>query len=328
MPGNWPEDLMGQDGLLKPLSVSMLFSNLLELRRSAPPQFWQLYQQAFERYRQQGGKAKDFTILFITADTHIPWELMPVSEEIREDAGEYARMPLLLGSAHRVGRWLPETGTAIPEDRLALRGFTLAAPDYPDDPLPSARQEAEFLARAYSARQLPNKAEAFIRFMQNGQPTGGTGILHFAGHGDCCTDAQRRNWLVLASPSTLYDINSAGNDLGNRLGKLGPTLAFFNACKVGRAAPGPLGSNGGWGRALLHQQYKGYIGPLWSVYDDHARDISEGFYAMAINEGLPLGEVMRRIRMCFSQDNRLFTYLAYLYLGHPLAEIEYTPFEG
>ena len=327
MPGNWPEDLMNTDGLLKPLSVSMLFSNLLTLRNSAPKQFWQLYALSLERYRQQGRAPEAFSILFITADTHIPWELMPVAEEIRPDETEFAQMPLLLGSAHRVGRWLLETGNAQPEARLDLRGFTLAAPVYQDDPLPSAQQEADFLQRAYRARRLPNSADDFIRFMKTGRPTDGTGILHFAGHGDCCTDAQRRNWLVLENPRTLYDLNSAANNLGNRLGKLNPILAFFNACNVGRAAPGPLGSNGGWGRALLHQQYKGYIGPLWSVFDAHARDISQRFYALAIEDHLPLGEVMRQIRMTFSRDNRLFTYLAYLYLGHPLARIDYTPFE-
>jgi hypothetical protein len=35
---------------------------------------------------------------------------------------------------------------------------------------------------------------------------------------------------------------------------------------------------------------------------------------------------MRQIRAKFSADNRLFTYLAYLYLGHPLAKITYQPF--
>ena len=153
-------------------------------------------------------------------------------------------------------------------------------------------------------------------------------ILHFAGHGDCCTDTMRRNWLVLTNRQAFFDINSASTDLGNRLGKLRPILAFFNACNVGRTAPGPLGSNGGWGRALLNQQYKGYIGPLWSVYDQHARDICQTFYTLALDEHLDLGEVMRRIRARFSQDNRLFTYLAYLYLGHPLGKITYRPFEG
>lgn len=322
MPGNWPEDHMNEDGCLKPLSINILFNNLLTLRRRAPPQFWKLYQLASERHLAQGGTLEDFTILFVTADTHIPWELMPVSEKAAN-----GKMPLLLGSAHRVGRWLSEVGTPIPEAHLDLHGFVLAVPTYTDDPLPQAEQEGQFIKQHYAPYVLADTPEEFITFFKTGQPTKGTGIFHFAGHGDCCTDSMRRNWLVLTDRQALYDINSASTDLGNLLGKLHPILAFLNACKVGRESPGPLGSNGGWGRALLSQQYKGYIGPLWSVYDKHARDISQTFYTLALDEKLPLGEVIRRIRARFSEDNRLFTYLAYLYLGHPLAKIIYTPFE-
>lgn len=322
MPGKWPEDHMEQTGCLKAQSIPILYNNLLTLRGSAPPQFWKLYEVALERHLVQGGTTENFAILFITADTHIPWELMPVSKEVIGD-----KMPLLLGSAHCVGRWLLETGSPIPEAALDLHGFVLETPTYTDQPLPQAQAEKQFLKERYKPYELPDQPDAFITFMKTGLPTNGTGILHFAGHGDCCTDEMRGNWLVLTNREALYDIRSASNNLGNSLGKLHPIFAFFNACNVGRAALGPLGSNGGWGRALLNQQYKGYIGPLWSVYDQHARDISETFYTLALDKSLPLGEVMRRIRARFSEDNRLFTYLAYLYLGHPLARITYTPFK-
>jgi len=322
MPGNWPEDHMDNSGCLKDLSINILLNNLLTLRRSAPAPFWTLYKLVLERYLAQGRKSEDFAILFITADTHIPWELMPVSENADSDT------ILLLGSAHQVGRWLLGTGTPIPDSKLDLYGFSLVAPKYSGNPLPQAQIEKEFIEKHYQPYVLPDNPEEFIKFMKTGQPTDGTGILHFAGHGDCCTDKMRRNWLELTNRQALYDINSASIDRGNKLGKLRPIVAFFNACNVGRAAPGPLGSNGGWGRALLNQQYKGYIGPLWSVYDQHARDICQMFYTLALDEALSLGEVMRRIRYRFSEDNRLFTYLAYLYLGHPFAKIKYTPFEG
>ncbi|MFQ5613617.1 MAG: CHAT domain-containing protein [Anaerolineae bacterium] len=323
MPGNWPEDHMDTEGHIKPGSIPLLFQNLIELRNSAPAQFWALYQTVVERHQAAGHTAESLTVLLRTADTHIPWELMPVSEEVQD-----GKMPPLLGSAHRVGRWLLEVGTPAPEAALELRGFALAAPTYSDNPLPEAQAEQAFIKSKYDPYLIEDSIDAFRSFMQSGQPTGGAGIVHYAGHGDCCTDPMKGNWLVLTDGQAFFDVRSASNDLGNRLGKLGPTLAFFNACNVGRAAPGPLGSNGGWGRALLHQQYQGYIGPLWSVFDRHARDISQTFYTLALDEGLPLGEVMRRIRARFSEDNRLFTYLAYLYLGHPLAEIRYTPFEG
>jgi hypothetical protein len=224
-----------------------------------------------------------------------------------------------------VGRWLSNSGRQ-PEAALHLRGFVLAAPTYQADPLPEAQTEGEFIQQ-YRPYTIPDSPNAFIEFMQTGQPSNGAGILHFAGHGDCCTDDNLGNWLVLTNKTAFYSVRAASNNLGNILGELRPILAFFNACNVGRAAPGPLGSNGGWGRALLNRGYQGYIGPLWSVYDRHAREVTETFYTLAIDQHLPLGEVMRCIRGKFAADNRLFTYLAYLYLGHPLASITFEPFD-
>lgn len=324
MPGHWSNPHMDDQGRLKPRSIPTLLGNLIQLRKHAPPQFWTAYQQVLQTHQAQGHSPETLTLLFRTSDTHIPWELMPISEEVEED-----KIPLLLGNAHRVGRWLIALETPMPEINLNLRGFALVAPIYVQHPLPEAQEERHFIEQRYHPYPIIETPEQFRTFMLDGQPTGGTGILHFTGHGDCCTDEIRGNWLVLsdADDGDWYDIHAASNDLGNRLGKLRPTLAFFNTTNVGRTAPGPVGSNGGWGRALLQQQYKGYIGPLWGIHDKHARDVAQTFYTLAIDSGLPLGEVMRQIRAKFAEDNRLFTYLAYLYLGHPLAKITYTPFD-
>lgn len=40
MPGDWPEDHMDREGHLKPSSIPILYNHLLELRHSAPPEFW------------------------------------------------------------------------------------------------------------------------------------------------------------------------------------------------------------------------------------------------------------------------------------------------
>ena len=174
---------MDKTGCLKALSINILYSNLLTLRRSAPAPFWTLYELALDRHHPQGGTPEDFTILFITADTHVPWELMPVSEKV---IGE--KMPPLLGSAHRVGRWLLEVGAPAPDAKLDLHGFSVSATTYKENPLPQAQAEKKFIEQHYGPHVLPDDANAFIAFMKTGQPKNGTGILHFAGHGDCCTD--------------------------------------------------------------------------------------------------------------------------------------------
>jgi hypothetical protein len=316
---------MDDAGRLFPASILTLQGVLIEFRNSAPERFWQIYQDALQAHLSQGLSPETFTLLFRTGDTHIPWELMPTTEESGPD-----KVSPLLGNAHRVGRWLQGIEPYLPPETLNLEGFALAAPVYIQNPLPEAQKEREFIKK-YKPYPILDTPTLFRNFMKDGRPTGGTGILHFAGHGDCCTDEIRGNWLVLSDEGEgdWYDIRAAGTDLGNGLGKLGrDVVAFFNACNVGRSASGPLGSNGGWGRALLAQQYKGYVGPLWSVYDEHARDISETFYNLALTQQLPLGEVMRQIRLKFDADNHLYTYLAYLYLGHPLARINFTVVEG
>lgn len=326
MPGHWHKPHMDDQGQLYKDSVPTLLGNLIRLRNHAPDQFWRVYEQVLQAHLDWGRPPETLNILLRTSDTHIPWELMPVTKAVQDN-----KMPLLLGSAHRVGRWLQGVIPSTPPLALKLHGLALAAPVYVKEPLPEAQLERQYLEQRYHPAPVLQTPGHFRTFLLDGQPTGGAGILHFAGHGNCCTDPIRGNWLILSDDGdgVWYDINAAGNDLGNRLGKLGrDVVAFFNACNVGRSAEGPLGSNGGWGRALLDQNYKGYIGPLWSVYDKHARDISQTFYELALDKQQPLGEVMRQIRLKFAADNRLFTYLAYLYLGHPMAKIHYTPTQG
>jgi len=322
---------LDDNGNLKNEGIGMLFGFLLDLRDNAPKSFWEIYELALQTHIDQGGKESTFSILFITDDSFIPWELMP----IRKELGPNRLLPPLLGSLHQVGRWLPGVAKSQPSTNLELRGFALAVPKYVGKPL-NAAENARIFLKKYDPYFIEKDdvpfPDVFIEYMSTGSPTNGTGILHYSGHGNCCTDVQKAVWLELDDGMSFYSIAQAKNEFSNYLGKTPegsptPTFAFFNACKASFVKQNALGTIGGWARALLYNNYDGYVGPLWSVEDNHASMVSEKFYTKAIDEGLPLGEVMRQIREEFTKNNRLFTHIAYIYFGHPLTKIAYTPFE-
>jgi hypothetical protein len=70
MPGDWPEDHMDREGHLKPSSIPILYNHLLELRRSAPPEFWAAYATARDCHLERGGSSEDFTILLPFEEEH------------------------------------------------------------------------------------------------------------------------------------------------------------------------------------------------------------------------------------------------------------------
>ncbi|HUF39463.1 MAG TPA: CHAT domain-containing protein [Anaerolineales bacterium] len=305
------------------------FGLLITLHEAAPAEFWDVYTQALAAHAQAGGTPETFTLLFVTEDPHLPWELMPVSRDPDADG----KPPQLLGSAHRVGRWLLGLEAGSPQPSLSLEGMSVAVPDYRKE-LPGTQAMKTFAApwnpHLVGVRDGGFDPAGFYEFMASGDPTGGTGILHYAGHGDCCKDMGKLVWLMLSDEADdVYDYNAANSPLSNRFAKRErDVLVFFNACTAGQAAETELGTTASWSQVMLDRGYDSYIGPLWYVDDGYARDVAETFYALAIGEApLPLGEVMRRIRSKYMENLRLYTYLAYSYYGHPNATVTFTPFK-
>ena len=316
-------------GEFTPRDGLRFFGVLITLRDAAPAEFWEVYTQALAAHVQAGGAPETFTLLFVTEDPHLPWELMPVSRDPDADG----KPPQLLGSAHRVGRWLLGLETGSPQPSLSLEGMSVAVPDYRKE-LPGTQAMKTFAApwnpHLVGIRDGAFDPAGFYEFMASGDPTGGTGILHYAGHGDCCKDMGKLVWLVLSDEADdVYDYNAANSPLSNRFAKRErDVLVFFNACTAGQAAETELGTTASWSQVMLDRGYDSYIGPLWYVDDGYARDVAETFYALAIGEApVPLGEVMRRIRSKYMENLRLYTYLAYSYYGHPNATVTFTPFK-
>ena len=101
-----------------------------------------------------------------------------------------------------------------------------------------------------------------------------------------------------------------------------PMFVFLNACQVG-AGQRVLGDYAGLATAFLSAGAAGVVAALWNVNDLVARDVAENFYRDLDADGMPVAEVLRRIRAQYTRqyaDNRRrwpATLLAYQLFGHP-----------
>ncbi|MCP4143155.1 MAG: CHAT domain-containing protein [Chloroflexi bacterium] len=341
------EKRKNNQGCLNNKSTSNEFLGVLETMTNAVPDiFWDIYTKALKRHKEldQNNVEHNFSILLVTADTEIPWELMPIKniydeESLLEAESSWQEKPLL-GIQHSVGRWIIGAGNDNqPKSCLNLVGFTLSVPEYLKKPLPVAQAEKEKLKAKYKAQLLEGDPKVFRDFMEGGGAYQGTGIFHFSGHGECCKQ-KRIVWLKLSDTDAsvdkaqrLYTYSEARSSnkvaMWARKTHSSDSLAFFNACRAGRSESEALGPKGYWARALFPRGFDSFIGPLWNVNDSHAGKVANKFYELALEEGVPLGEIMRQIRGEFLADGEYLkiSFLAYIYYGHPMATIQYTEFK-
>ena len=95
-------------------------------------------------------------------------------------------------------------------------------------------------------------------------------------------------------------------------------VIVLNACQVGRQGY-QLTGNGGFAQAFLKAGAGAFVGTLWSVGDQPARNFTETFYDSLRNQKT-VGEAAIDARAAAetAQDS---TWLAYVVYGHPLAKL-------
>jgi len=289
-----------------------------------PPEFWTLLEFVWRRARDA---AEVPTLLLITSDPWIPWELAWVDD--RRVAADLLPDPTsTLGALVQVGRWIPpvtrdRTGADMPptppEDLVDVGGMAIVVGDYAGDTageLPGAVQEGRDLAVAYRARRLAAKDSDVLLLMagrleQDGSPFH-PALVHFAAHGESSPQAQQYTGIVLVGERRLDPLVVRGSDLP----RLSRPFVFLNACEVGTAGR-LLSTYAGLAGALLVEGCRGFLAPLWKVGDEEARRVALAFYEAALDQGIPVGEVVRRIRAQFGPDSTSLVPMAYVYYGHP-----------
>ncbi len=254
------------------------------------------------------------TVLLVSHEPYIPWELALIEEPSPRGPSPF------LGGQAAVGRWV--LGERVdneghrkpplpPPPAVTVRSMAVVSGRYqrenwPD--LPAARREARDLISTYKAKAV-EATEGAVMGLLRGRPS--AQLLHFAIHGQFNPDGTEEGMILVdgqLEPTTV---------LGTPLS--GTPFVFLNACQLG-AAEQLLGDYAGMASSLLQQGAAGVIAPLWIVRDTIAREIAMEFYVAAFN-GIPAGEILRRVRARFNGRSQNATYLAYQLYGDPLITI-------
>lgn len=279
--------------------VSLLHGIGERLWEKAPPELHDAY------WAMRDALGDGFTIQFLTDEPYIPWELMrPVKD------GDLTR---LLAETHPVAR-----GFLKHPDRLhpvlPIYGDILTmAPDYtkrkpPAPPLVAAGEESVMLQAKFRARPIaPAFARRIIEVLADRDRTP-VRILHFAGHGQCDSQAEYSRLACEDTDITVAQVRRQET----KLGELYHTFVILNACEVG-ATGDVLGEVGGWADAFAYRNFSGFIAPLWAVFDDHAKLAMQTFFEAILVNGKPVGEALRDVRASYGEYSP--TFLSYVYYG-------------
>lgn len=274
----------------------------IELWSKTPP----VFQQTYWAVRDALGPA--FPIQIITDEPYMPWELMlPWRDDPSTDTE-------LLALTHPVARWVADYEGSLRQRLPAGRVVTITPHYAGRDRLPWAEAEGQRLQDRFGALASGGTREALTGLLQNGWPMESVALLHFAGHGEFESGVAERSRIRLEGGTSLEssDIKLLKHPA---LGAQGP-LVILNACDVGATAQS-LGAPSGWAPALLGKGFRGFVAPLWPVYDEDATQVIEELCDALLNRHETVGDAMLRIRAAHA--SRSPTFLAYLYYGDVMA---------
>ncbi|MCF7964147.1 MAG: CHAT domain-containing protein [Methylobacter tundripaludum] len=277
---------------------------------STPKDFKEAYRELFHALN-----ANFNSILFISDESCVPWELMHIAIE--------GVTPEFLGIRHAVGRWIASESSRLVQN-INVQEFVVTGSDYANTPkinkLPWVRDELDWLTEHYRSQRIALNSATILDFLKNGTAQ----AVHFACHGQNSNKNSLLNELIMEDyPENITPLVINGWDVQNGLGKQHPII-FLNACQAA-AAGNELGLIVGLPAAFLAAGASAVICPLWRISDEHAKEITEQFYLAAFAQsGKTLGEILQTIREQWESKNHL-TFLAYVLYGDPQAKINFNP---
>jgi hypothetical protein len=263
-------------------------------------ELWNQLPDEFQDFYWRKMHGKDLTVVISSEEPYIPWELVkPVRKGSRTSAP-------MLGAAFPMARWLDDFGK-LPSP-IAVHEFRVVAPGYTGrQALPAADQEAnDLVARFKATRVKPGKKRQVLDLLRSKNLQ----ILHFSGHGKFGDGPDDSNLALLDDALELIDLNSA--DFADPDDPHDPPLIFLNACEVGDQG-WALTHIGGWAAKFCGAGGAAFVGPYWEVSDEVAHKAALLFYGL-LQEGKPIGEAMRQVRLRFQEDDTFRydpTWLAY-----------------
>ena len=290
----------------RPTQFAAMRGIALTIADRMPLEFWNVLRAVAALHPERAP-----TILFLSAEPYVPWELALVDPPLD------ATLPPFLSAQATVGRWvLGQRRPPLPPPMtLTVKGLAAVSGIYE---LPgwqrllSAEAEAADLVNDHRAAPIDADTAAVLDLLR-GKPA--ADVIHFAVHGtsDAAPD---QDGLVLVDGTTLDPLVVLGTPLHGR------PFVFLNACQVAQGDQ-LLGDQAGLAAAFLSAGASAVIAPLWSIDDELARQIAARFYQRALH-GDPPAEIMRTERAAFLDDPATVssTYMAYQYFGHPGLRLE------
>jgi CHAT domain-containing protein len=257
------------------------------------------------------GQAK--TLHVLSAAPWIPWELLRI-----ERSPERSRIdgPFLC-EAFALTRGLAETrlplpaklpltrlGVVIPRNEQLRKGQQLPSLDAEWEDLAALASPGVRVVERIEARSVP-----VLEALGRGEHDG----WHFSTHAEFTEHAADLSPLQLEGKDELYpaDLEGEAATLGARR-----PLVFLNACSSGLTGLS-FTSTGGWASRFLAAGAGAFLGALWPIYDDRARELAQAFYRELL-AGAPIGEALRTARASIQSPHDP-TWLAYTVFAHPSA---------
>lgn len=230
-----------------------------------------------------------------------PWELLFVADP---DTG----LGDFLAASTTVARWRYGVG---PSRSLKCESKVLVLPS--DAPL-QAKEELKNLQNLLGEADTIGDLSSLNALLANAT----FDLLHFAAHNVNVPNAQGGAYVPFGKQR--WDINFMAAVPRNRFKTRAP-LVFMNACTTSGTTTlyTELAS---WADRFLYCGSGAFIGTLWEVRDDSARQFSETFYSELL-QGKTLGAAMQAARTKLRASNPGDpTPLAYTLYGNPLARLE------
>jgi len=281
----------------------------VELFRATPGDFQKLFWEMID-----AGKPPN-TILVVSDDPYIPWELMVPRRTVPGKVPE-TRRPL--GVEFSVGRWIRGDYTSPPQ-QISLDRTYVIAPNYvmAAKNLKWAPQEAKFVCESFQPSRAIDPAD-LDKIREALQEHGAT-LLHFICHGAAGAGADQTVYLRDMVNNLSCAVVEGSDEFVTAFFR-DHTFVFLNACEVGRTAPALVGING-LPVTFLRLGASGVIAALWSVKDDLAHQVAEKFYTAVLQQPqIPFAEILRDIRSQAYTGRAEDTYAAYCFYGSPLAK--------
>jgi hypothetical protein len=306
---------------LKAWTSGVVAANILENKGQAisdhiPVEFW----RDLRRVRKAVGRPP--TLLLITNEAYVPWELAYVAPSLDELPTGGQTPPPFLAAQTSMGRWiLDENISQPPVAFVDIVDSTAVAAQYDDDAytvaLKHALEERDQLARTWNFAPIRANEDDLSPYLCGSFKKGH--LIHFAMHG-LSNPTENDQVLILENGKQLPASALAGSHDPSQPPRF--AFVFLNACQVGMAGDS-FGQAAGFPGLLVRAGVHGFIAPLWGVDDGIACRISQSFYKAALDDFRPLGDILREHRNQYKKAESTTT-MAYVYYGHPLLRLRYS----